>query len=142
MTEEQTKIRIDKESRERERGNGCVCVSACVLTTFLASSVFIDTLKKQLVGTAICDLIYGLFKILANNFFNGCIFRPAFGSCALQMLVEMAILSIFCAKNLQKAKNLQQILAKNSFFNLHQNAGRLFYSPKNELFPLKTHFYQ
>ena len=39
---------------------------------------------------------------------------------------------------LKKAKNLQQILAKNSFFSLHQSAGQLFYSQKNELFLLKT----
>ena len=37
----------------------------------------------------------------------------------------------FCCKNRKKARNLQQISAKNSFFlHLHQNAGRLFYSQK------------
>ena len=55
-----------------------------------------------------------------------CIFRPAFGCCALQTLVEIVIFNVFAAKNLKKARNLQQILAKDSFFfNLHQNAGRL-----------------
>ena len=45
-----------------------------------------------------------------------CIFRPAFGCCALQTLVEIVIFSIFAAKNPKKARNLQQIYAKNSFF--------------------------
>ena len=36
--------------------------------------------------------------------------------------------------------NLQQISAKKDF-KLHQNAGRLFYTQKYELFSLKTRFY-
>ena len=42
-----------------------------------------------------------------------CIFWPAFGCCALQTLVEIVIFSIFSAK---RARNLQQIFAKNMFF--------------------------
>ena len=46
-----------------------------------------------------------------------CIFRPAFGCCARQTLVEIVIFSVFCAKKCKKkARNLQQISAKNSFF--------------------------
>ena len=56
------------------------------------------------------------------------------------MLVEIGFFSIFAAKNLKKARILQQISVKNSFFAFHQNAGRLFYSQKNELFPLKNKF--
>ena len=33
-----------------------------------------------------------------------CIFRPAFGCCTPQTLVEIVIFSIFCAKNLKKCK--------------------------------------
>ena len=71
-----------------------------------------------------------------------CIFRPKFGCCAPQMLVKIVIFSVFSAKKLKKARNLQQIFAKDMFFlSLHPNAGRLFYSPKNELFSPKTCFY-
>ena len=49
-----------------------------------------------------------------------CIFRPAFGCYACQTLVKIVIFSVFCAKNqkkpFKKARNLRQILAKNSFF--------------------------
>ena len=45
-----------------------------------------------------------------------CIFRPAFGCCAVQSLVKRIIFSIFSAKKLKKARNLQQIFAKNMFF--------------------------
>ena len=56
-----------------------------------------------------------------------CIFQPAFGCCALQTMVKIVTFSLFCAKNLKKARNLQQISAKKSFFlHLHQNTGRLF----------------
>ena len=41
-----------------------------------------------------------------------CIFRPAFGCCALQTLIETVIFSVFYAKKLKKARNLQQIFAK------------------------------
>ena len=44
---------------------------------------------------------------------NCCIFWPAFGCCALRTLVEIVIFSAFAAKNLKKARNLQQIFAKN-----------------------------
>ena len=43
-----------------------------------------------------------------------CIFRPAFGCCALQTLVEIVIFSVFAAKNLKKARILQQISVKNT----------------------------
>ena len=43
----------------------------------------------------------------------------------------MVIFGIFYAKKVKK----QEIL-----LSLHQNAGRLFYSPKNEHFSQKTHF--
>ena len=45
-----------------------------------------------------------------------CIFRPAFGCCALQTLVEMTIFSIFTHFFLKKARNFQQILAKSRFY--------------------------
>ena len=46
-----------------------------------------------------------LYKILLKFDIPLCrIFRPAFGCCALQMLVEMTIFSVFVAKNLKKQK--------------------------------------
>ena len=45
-----------------------------------------------------------------------CIFRPAFGCCALQTLIETVIFSVFYAKKLKKARNLQQIFAKKQLF--------------------------
>ena len=45
-----------------------------------------------------------------------CIFRPAFGCCALKTLVEIDIFSVFAAKNIKKARILQQISVKNRFF--------------------------
>ena len=60
------------------------------------------------------------------------------------MLVEIVIFSIFAAKNLKKARNFKKFAAnfskKTVFLHLYQNAGRLFYSQKNELFPLKNKF--
>ena len=44
------------------------------------------------------------------------LFRPAFGCCALQTLVEVLILNVFCAEKLKKCKkvrNLQQNSVKN-----------------------------
>ena len=38
----------------------------------------------------------------------------------------------FLCKKPKKARILQQISAKNSFFAFHQNAGRLFYSQKKQ----------
>ena len=56
-----------------------------------------------------------------------CIFRPAFGCCALQTLVEIVIFSIFVAKNLKKQEICGKFQQKNSFFlSLHQNTGLLF----------------
>ena len=66
-----------------------------------------------------------------------CIFRPAFGCCALQALVKLVILSAFCAK---KLKNPQKFDAKSSkikrFFEFAPKRWSTFYSPKNELFLL------
>ena len=48
-----------------------------------------------------------------------CIFRPAFGCCAPQLLVKIVIFCIFYAKkqkNFKKVTNLMQNLAKNGFF--------------------------
>ena len=45
-----------------------------------------------------------------------CIFRPAFGCCPLETPVEIVFFSAFAAKNLKKARNLQQISIKNTFF--------------------------
>ena len=45
-----------------------------------------------------------------------CIFRPAFGCCALQLLVEIVIFSVFNGKKPKKARNLQQNFTKNMFF--------------------------
>ena len=49
-----------------------------------------------------------------NNYDVCCIFRPAFGCCALQTLVEIVFFSVFAAKNLKKGRILQQISVKNS----------------------------
>ena len=59
-----------------------------------------------------------------------CIFRPAFGCCALQTLVKIVIFSVFYAKNLKKQEICSKFLKKQFFLSLHQNAGRLFYSKK------------
>ena len=60
-----------------------------------------------------------------------CIFRPAFGCCALQKLVEIVIFRVFSAKNLKKVEICSKFLQKKKFLlSLHQNAGRLFYSQK------------
>ena len=55
-----------------------------------------------------------------------CIFRPAFGCCARQTLVQIVIFSVLAAKNLKK----QEFCSKTVFFAFHQSAGRLFYSQK------------
>ena len=47
---------------------------------------------------------------------NCCIYQPAFGCCALLTLVEIVIFSVFYAKKLKKARNLQQIFAKKHVF--------------------------
>ena len=73
---------------------------------------------------------------LAMFIITCCIFRPAFGCCALQTLVEMGIFSIFAAKNHKKQEFCSKFQQKTVFFAFHQNAGRLFYSQKNKLFPL------
>ena len=49
---------------------------------------------------------------------NCCIFWPAFGCCAPQMLVEIVIFSIFYAKTLKKVTNLLQIFSKKWFFKV------------------------
>ena len=66
-----------------------------------------------------------------------CIFQPAFGCCAPQMLVKKVIFSVFTHFFLKKARNF---FKKHVFWSLHQNAGRLFYSQKNELFFSKNTF--
>ena len=78
------------------------------------------------------------FKKPASNVC--CIFRPPFGCCALQTQVKIVIFSVFNGKKL-KSKKFAENFAKNMFFlSLHQNAGRLFYSQKIELFSLKNTF--
>ena len=79
------------------------------------------------VATKLVQLLtfyYGMW-IYAGKYFiryatdltlSCCIFRPAFGCCALQTLVEKVIFSIFSAKNFKKARNLQQISAKKQVF--------------------------
>ena len=53
--------------------------------------------------------------------------------------------SSFSAKKAEKREKSKKFAAKfikkHVFLSLHQNAGLLFYSQKNELFSLKTHFY-
>ena len=77
------------------------------------------------------------FKVLLNFDVHCCIFRPVFGCCAPQTLVEIVSIGIFCAKKLKKFQKINKFVAefskKMSFLNLHQNAGRKFYSLK-ELF--------
>ena len=51
-----------------------------------------------------------------SEYLNCCIFHPAFGCCTPQKLVKIVIFSVFCAKKLKKARNLQQNFAKNTFF--------------------------
>ena len=46
------------------------------------------------------DFLNCFSKLLCSNF------RPAFGCCARQTLVELVIYSVFAAKNLKKARNL------------------------------------
>ena len=69
-----------------------------------------------------------------------CIFRPAFECWALQTLVEIVIFSI-SAKSKKSKKFAANFCKKHIFISLYQNAGRLFYSPKNEFFSLRTRFY-
>ena len=51
------------------------------------------------------------------------------------MLVQIVIFSIFDAKKLKKARNLQQISEKNSFFEFAPERWSTVLYPKNELFP-------
>ena len=44
-----------------------------------------------------------------------CIFQPDLGCCTLPTLVEICFFKVFCAKNLKKAKKLQQNLTKDVF---------------------------
>ena len=54
-----------------------------------------------------------------------CIFRPAFGCCAPQTLVEIVIFSVFSAKKLKKSKKFASNFCKKiCFLSLHQNAGQ------------------
>ena len=62
---------------------------------------------------------------------NCCIFWPAFGCCALQTLVEMAFFSIYCAKKLKKARNLQQNYAKHIFLKFAPKCWSTVLFPKN-----------
>ena len=65
-----------------------------------------------------------------------CIFRPVFGCCALQGLVEIFIFNFFVLK---RKKNLFQNFG--FFLSLHQNAGPVFHTQKKTFFsfsPLKT----
>ena len=54
-----------------------------------------------------------------------CIFRPVFGCCPPQTLVEIFIFSTFCAKKLKNAKIIKSAanLAKKLFLKFYQNAG-------------------
>ena len=75
---------------------------------FRQSTIFFILTKKS--------LILQIWLLLSFLDTLCCIFLPAFGCCALQTLVEIVIFSVFAANNLKKARNLQQILAKNSYF--------------------------
>ena len=63
-----------------------------------------------------------------------CIFWPAFGCWALQMLSKMCVFNVFCAKKLKKCVTKVKIcwnfLQKTIFLSLHQNSGGVFYSQK------------
>ena len=62
-------------------------------------------------------------------FTQHCILYILTMGCALQTLAEILIFSIFCAKKLEICS---KILQKTRFFKFAQNAGWLFYSPKNQ----------
>ena len=68
--------------------------------------------KIQMTGQGIVTLTRTSVSVRPRTAIGKCcIFRPAFGCCALQTLVKIVIFSIFCAK-----KARQQIFAKNTFF--------------------------
>ena len=48
----------------------------------------------------------------------------------LQTLVEIVIFNVFATKNQKKARNLQQILAKNSFFKFALERWSAVFFPK------------
>ena len=87
--------------------------------------------------------IFSVFLSLAKKFSSWnllplcCIFQPVFGCCALQIIVEIWVFNIFCAKKLkkeEKAQKSRQNWAKLFFFDLHPKAGWGFYSQKETCF--------
>ena len=82
---------------------------------------------------------------LSRNY--GCspllLFRPVFGCCSLQTLVEICLFNGFQAQKLKRKKKQEicfKILAKNVFLSLHQNAGWRFFPRKNTFSVVKTCF--
>ena len=69
-----------------------------------------------------------------------CIFRPAFGCSALQMLVEIVIFSIFCAKNIKSKKFAVNFCKKKVFFKFAPKRWSTVIFPKNSFFSQKPTF--
>ena len=63
-----------------------------------------------------------------------CIFRLAYGCCALQTLVKIVFFSFFALKTQKSKKFAANFYKKQFFFSFHQNAGQLFYSQKISFF--------
>ena len=70
-----------------------------------------------------------------HNIHDGpcCILRPAFGCCALQMLVEIVIFSIFNNKKLKKQEICSKFLQKTRFFKFAPKRRSTVLLPKNNL---------
>ena len=86
-------------------------------------------------------IIIFILSFICDIFKQGCcIFRPAFGCCALQTLVEIVIFSFFSAKKLKKAINFQQIFAKNMFFKFAPERWSTVLFPKNTTQGCKTSY--
>ena len=65
--------------------------------------------SKKPISVALTVLMIILFVVYFDQ-------RLGAAQCAPQRLVEIVIFSVFCAKKLKKARNLQQNFAKNTFF--------------------------
>ena len=69
-----------------------------------------------------------------------CIFRPAFGFCAPQMLVEIVIFSVFLLKSLTMQKFDSKSSKKTLFFSVCTKTLVECFIPKKIAFSLKKHF--
>ena len=83
-------------------GRSCFCNLEWACTLILKWIILFWQSKKNQSDKIIADIC--------------CIFRPAFGCCALPTLGKMTIFSVFTHFFFKKARNLQQILVKSRFF--------------------------